>query len=100
MKPKRNNRIGEESGKPRKKAKPCQFTLLPEEIEQIEKQRSRYQRLFLEKSDKPADITKSEIVRAGIYALINQSDQQFFKNVESLEVMNKGRPAKQKEEEK
>lgn len=86
--------------RPRRKAKPRQFTLLPEDIEQIESLRSRYQKLALAKSDKPADIVKSEIVRAGIYALRQLNDNQFFKTVEKLEVLKEGRQAKNETEEK
>lgn len=94
MRGKRKVESGEESHTTGTKAKACQFTLLPGDIERIERQRSRYQRLALAKSDAPVDIAKSEIVRAGISALMSLSDQQFFKHVESRAVLNKGRPAK------
>ena len=93
MKP---NLQDEERSKPRTKAKGCQFSLPPEDVEHIERLRARYQKLALEKSDKPADIVKSEIVRAGIHALIKLSDTQFFKCIENLEVLQEGRPPKQK----
>lgn len=94
MKQKRLEKSGDQSSKPKRKAKACQFTLLPEEIEQIEKLRMRYQKIALAQSDKPADIVKSEIIRAGIQALARLGDSQFFKTLEKLEVLNEGRPAK------
>lgn len=78
----------------RKAAKP-HYSIPPEDIDLIENLRSRYQTLALKKkSNVPADIAKSEIVRAGVHALNNLSDSQFYKVIESLQRLNKGRPAK------
>lgn len=96
MKSKQKERKPAESGQSLRKAKPCQFTLLPEEIEQIEGLRFRYQKIALAHKDEPVDIVKSEIVRAGLQALLLQSDAQFYKTIEKLEVLNEGRPAKAK----
>ena len=92
MKPKPD----EENPKSHKKAKGCQFSLLPEDVERIEDLRLRYQRLALERSNRPVDIAKSEIVRAGIYALIKMNDPQFFKRVEEVEELKEGRRPKEK----
>ena len=96
MKPKTD----EQNPKLRKRAKGYQFSLVLEDVEQIENLRLRYQRLALEKSNRPVDITKSELVRAGIYALIKMQDPQFFKRVEEVEELKEGREPKEKPEEK
>ena len=75
-------------------AKP-HYSIPPEDIDLIETLRSRYQSLALKKkSNVPADIAKSEIVRAGVHALKNLSDSQFYKAIESLQRLSKGRPEK------
>lgn len=71
------------------------YSLTPADVSLIEQLRRRYQTFALkENSDGPADISKSEIVRAGIYALTHLSDSQIYKVVESLQKLKKGRPRK------
>ena len=69
------------------------FSLSQADVVLIEKLRRRYQSLALKKDeDSPADINKSEIVRAGIYALKDLPDNQFYKVIEALERLSRGRP--------
>ena len=78
-----------------KKAAKPHYSIPPEDIDLIETLRSRYQTLALEKkSNIPADIAKSEIVRAGVHALNNLTDAQFYKVIESLQRLSRGRPEK------
>ncbi len=78
-----------------KKAVSCQFTMLPSESEMIEEIRCRYQKEALSVSNKPADIVRSEIVRAGIFALSKMSSKDLYKQLEELEILKEGRPKKQ-----
>ena len=75
-----------------KKAVSCQFTMLPSESELIEEIRVRYQKEALSVSNKPADIVRSEIVRAGIWALNNMSSEDLYKHLDNLETLKEGRP--------
>jgi len=79
------------------KAVSCQFTMLPAESDLIEEMRVRYQKEALSVSHKPADIVRSEIVRAGIWALNNMSSKVLYKHLENLETLKEGRPKTKKD---
>lgn len=80
---------------PPKKAKNCNFSLLPEEEDLINSLRLRYQKIAIPDSKKPVEITKSEIVRAGIHHLETLNNSQLIKAINSVEELKEGRPKKQ-----
>jgi hypothetical protein len=80
-----------------KKAVSCQFTMLPSESELIEEIRVRYQKEALSVSNKPADIVRSEIVRAGILVLSKMNSKDLYEQLEELEILKEGRPKVKKD---
>jgi hypothetical protein len=78
-----------------RKAVPRLYTMLPTDAELIEKLRFRYQKEALARTSKPADVAKSEIIRAGIHALSKMSNEQLYKAVENVEELQEGRPSKE-----
>lgn len=69
--------------------------MLPSEISLIQELRRRYQRRSLMAyKDSPADVTKSEIIRAGLAVLKGMSDEDLFDAVEGLTELKEGRPPK------
>ncbi|MFL6333063.1 MAG: hypothetical protein ACJ754_06930 [Pyrinomonadaceae bacterium] len=77
------------------RAQTASFSMLPSEIDLIQDLRRRYQRRCLTAhKDSPADVTKSEIVRAGLTTLKGMSDDDLFKAVEDLTELKEGRPPK------
>ena len=80
---------------PQKKAKNCNFSLLPQDEELINSLRLRYQKIAVPNSNKPIEITKSEIVRAGIHYLKTLNNSQLIKAIDTIEELKEGRPKKQ-----
>lgn len=80
---------------PAVKAVPRLYTMPPADAELVEQLRFRYQREALARTSKPADIAKSEIIRAGIQVLSKMSDDQLYKVVEQVEELQEGRPKKE-----
>ena len=79
-----------------KKAVKSQFTMLPSDTDLIEKLREKYQRVALKKKkEMPADIARSEVVRAGIHSLTKMSAEELFLTIEDVEELKVGRPKKQ-----
>jgi hypothetical protein len=78
------------------KAVQRQFTMLPSDTELIEKLRRKYQREALKrKKETPADIARSEVIRAGIHSLTKMSGEDLFSTIEAIEELKVGRPKKQ-----
>ncbi|CAN5140258.1 hypothetical protein BH20ACI1_BH20ACI1_08170 [soil metagenome] len=76
------------------KAVSCQFTMLPLESELIEDIRHRYQKEAITITNKPVDIVRSEIVRAGILALSKMSPKDLYQQLEEVPILKEGRPKK------
>jgi hypothetical protein len=76
------------------KAVQRQFTMLPSDSELIDQLRFRYQRQALLVRSEPADIAKSEVVRAGLHSLRTMSDKQLYAEIEAIEELKEGRPKK------
>lgn len=78
------------------KAVQRQFTMLPSDTELIEKLRRKYQREALKRrKETPADIARSEVIRAGIHSLGKMSVEDLFLTIEDIEELKVGRPKKQ-----
>lgn len=75
----------------RQKAKRNQFTMPEEDDELIDFLQNRYQRLMVPHTTKKVEITKSQIVRAGIRLLKTLKDNRFQKAVEGVEKLPEGR---------
>jgi hypothetical protein len=77
------------------KAVQRQFTMLPSDAELIEKLRRKYQREALKRKTVPADIARSEVIRAGIHSLNKLSGEDLFQIIEDVEELKEGRPRKE-----
>lgn len=94
---KQTTAVKEEGPSGPERAQTASFSMLPSEIGLIQALRRRYQRRSLAAhKDSPADVTKSEIVRAGLAVLNGMSDEDLFKAVEGLAELKEGRPPKAK----
>ncbi len=80
---------------PQKKVKNCNFSLLLKDEELINALRLRYQKIAIPNSNKPVEITKSEIVRAGINYLETLNNSQLIKAIDTIEELKEGRPKQQ-----
>ncbi len=79
-----------------KRAEKRQFTMLPSDDELIEKLRRKYQREALKRNkESPADIARSEVIRAGIHSLKKMSGEDLFSTIENIEELRVDRPKKE-----
>jgi hypothetical protein len=73
------------------------YSMPDADVQIIEALRFRYQKLSLsEEKNVPVDISKSEIVRAGINVLNKLNDSQFIKAINNLDKLPKGRKKSRK----
>jgi hypothetical protein len=92
---KQTTAVKEEGTSEPERAQTASFSMLPSEVDLIQALRRRYQRRSLAAhKDSPADVTKSEIVRAGLAVLKDMSDEDLFNAVEELTELKEGRPSK------
>ena len=69
--------------------------MLPSEVKLIQDLRRKYQnRAHVVRKDRPADVTKSEIVRAALAVLKGLSSEEIFEAVEGVPELKEGRPMK------
>src|SRR5689334_13333323 len=71
-----------------------QFTMLPADVELIEELRFRFQQEALNRSSKPVDINRSEIVRAGIHTLNKLRPSKLYQALDAVEELKEGRRKK------
>jgi hypothetical protein len=68
--------------------------MLPADIDLIEELRKRFQQEALTRTPKPADINRSEIVRAGIHSLSKLKPGKLYQALDAVEELKEGRRKK------
>jgi hypothetical protein len=77
------------------KAVQQQFTMLPSDVELINKLRGKYQREADRRKAPYVEIAKSEVIRAGIHTLKKMNREELYTAIENIEVLKEGRPKKE-----
>lgn len=77
------------------KAVQKQFTMLPSDVELIDKLRGKYQKEAFKRKATHVELAKSEVIRAGIHALKRMTKEDLYTAIENIEELKEGRPKKE-----